>query len=573
MKVYLDGHNIPRRTFLKMAAGAMASSALAACVPAAAPAEPAAEEMGDDAASGCGGEVVVATEWENPLFNPLCKSAGTPARHVFEPIFNRLFEAMDWGPGPDCDGEVGLTLSLAEKVEEVEKNRVWMVDLRQDVNWHDGRPFTADDVVWTYYAMLHRDVAPTYANQFLMIKGGKQLFSEGGDSLEGVQKIDQYKVRIEFDEPDPLGIVGSPVSFGRYWYVTPKHGWEGVPLEKVGTHEPMAMSPIGTGPFKMGQIVERQYAELVANEDYFLGKPLADKYITRFLGPEARDAALEGGEVMQTGASSLDAWDRLGRLPHLTAYTRPTTLMFALDVNDTRWGDMAHTLAEAIRYAIDIGTILQDTSYGTNTPSRYIFEHILGPVGEPPDGLKTYEYNTERAREVLENAGWDFDTELEWSYWRPPDTLDLSIQAQLLDAGIKTKFRIIDVASWTEDIATAANYDLYFDAWMFSTDMQEMSTHIGCGWGFTSAGRNYDFYCNEELDAAWQAALAEEDPEAQIEMYRNLALILQEKWPWAPMYRRGMTTMVNNRLQGVWPHNDYQRNVRVPFERMCVTPA
>ena len=72
---------------------------------------------------------------------------------------------------------------------------------------------------------------------------------------------------------------------------------------------------------------------------------------------------------------------------------------------------------------------------------------------------------------------------------------------------------------------------------------------------------------------AWQAALAEEDPEAQIEMYRNLALILQKKWPWAPMYRRGMTTMVNNRLQGVWPHNDYQRNVRVPFERMCVTPA
>ena len=78
MKVYLDGHNIPRRTFLKMAAGTMASSALAACVPAAAPAEPAAEEMGDDASSGCGGEVVVATEWENPLFNPLCKSAGTP---------------------------------------------------------------------------------------------------------------------------------------------------------------------------------------------------------------------------------------------------------------------------------------------------------------------------------------------------------------------------------------------------------------------------------------------------------------------------------------------------------------
>ena len=97
MKVLLNGKDVPRRTFLKMAAGAMASSALAACVPAAAPAEPAAEEMADDAASSCGSEVVVATAWENPLFNPLTKSSGTPARHVFEPIFNRLFEAMDWG--------------------------------------------------------------------------------------------------------------------------------------------------------------------------------------------------------------------------------------------------------------------------------------------------------------------------------------------------------------------------------------------------------------------------------------------------------------------------------------------
>ncbi len=574
MKVYLDRHSIPRRTFLKMAAGAMASSALAACMPAAAPA--AGEAAGDVPTEVS--EVIVGTSWNHPSFNPLSsRIAGTAQKMVFDPIFERLFSPMEWGPGvetmkPPAPGE--LHMQLAEKVEEVEKNRVWNVHLRKDVKWHDGVAMTADDVVWTYYAMVHRDVAATIGSQYFALKGAARLHEEGGDELEGVQKIDDYTVRFEFEKPDPYGIGGSPVSFGRYWYVCPKHGWEGVPMEKVGTHEPMDMNPIGTGPFKVNEIVAEQFAELVANEDWWGGRPIADKYIFRFLSREAMDAALQAEEIMAGGASSAEAWSRLGEEPHLVAFNRPTIILFALDFNNNRLGDMVHPLCEATLYALDMDEILEKTHYGLHGASNYVFEHVPGPVGDPPEGLKTYDYNPEKAREVLEEAGWDFERELEWVYWADPSPMHLEIQERLADVGIKTKWRVIDEGSWVEVFPLNADYDIVLEAWFFTPRFEEMFSHVGCGWDHqTRGGRNWDGYCNPALDEAWQAAMAEEDTAKQVEMFREVALIMQENWQWAPLYRNGFQCVFNKRLQGCVPPLEYGLNVAVPYERMTVAPA
>ena len=551
----------------------MASTALAACMPAAGPAQAPAEEALKE-----GAEVVLGMSWNHPSFNPLSsRIAGTAQKLVFDPIFDRLFCPMEWGPGvetmePPAPGE--LHLQLAEKVEEVEKNRVWNVHLRKDVKWHDGVPMTADDVVWTYYAMVHRDVATTLGSQYFALKGAQSLHEEGGDELEGVKKIDDYTVRFEFEKPDPYGIGGSPVSFGRYWYVCPKHGWKDVPLEKVGTYEPMAMKPIGTGPFKVGEIVAEQYAELVANEDWWGGRSVADKYIFRFLSREAMDAALQAEEIMAGGASGAEAWSRLGESPHLVAYNRPTIILFAMDYHNDRLGDMVHPLCEATLYALDMDEILEKTHYGLHGSSSYVFEHVPGPVGEPPEGLKTYDYNPQKAREVLEEAGWDFERELEWAYWADPSPMHLEIQERLADVGIKTKWKIIDGSSWVDVFPIRGDYDIVLEAWFFTPRFEEMFSHVGCGWDHeTKGGRNWDGYCNPALDEAWQAAMAEEDPEKSVEMFRELALIMQENWQWAPLYRNGFQCVFNKRLQGCVPFLEYGYNVTVPYERMSVAPA
>ena len=71
----------------------------------------------------------------------------------------------------------------------------------------------------------------------------------------------------------------------------------------------------------------------------------------------------------------------------------------------------------------------------------------------------------------------------------------------------------------------------------------------------------------------WQAAMAEEDPEKSVEMFRELALIMQENWQWAPLYRNGFQCVFNKRLQGCVPFLEYGYNVTVPYERMSVAPA
>ena len=101
-----------------------------------------------------------------------------------------------------------------------------------------------------------------------------------------------------------------------------------------------------------------------------------------------------------------------------------------------------------------------------------------------------------------------------------------------------------------------------------------MFSHVGCGWDHeTKGGRNWDGYCNPALDEAWQAAMAEEDPEKSVEMFRELALIMQENWQWAPLYRNGFQCVFNKRLQGCVPFLEYGYNVTVPYERMSVAPA
>ena len=214
MKVFLDGHNIPRRTFLKMAAGAMASSALASCLPAAAPAAgEAAGEIPKEAS-----EVVLGMSWEHPSFNPLSsRIAGTGQKLVFDPIFERLFSPMEWGPGvetmkPPAPGE--LHLQLAEKVEEVEKNRVWNVHLRKDVKWHDGVPLTADDVVWTYYAMVHRDVAATIGSQYFALKGLQSCTERAATNLRASRRSTTTPSASSLKSRTRMGSGGVPSHLG-----------------------------------------------------------------------------------------------------------------------------------------------------------------------------------------------------------------------------------------------------------------------------------------------------------------------------------------------------------------------
>lgn len=197
-----------------------------------------------------------------------------------------------------ADQPASLVPGLAEKWEVDPKNENrWIFTLRKGVKFHDGSPFTADDVVWNF-EKVRNDKAPQYeAKQAALV-------AVRIPSLAAVNKVDDYTVEILTKEPSAY--VPYQVSF---WFMSSQEHWE-----KSKSWSEFAKSPSGTGPWKFVNQTPRAKVEMVPNKDYWNPKrvPKVDRVILRPI-PEAsaRVAALLSGQVDFVEAPPPDSIARL----------------------------------------------------------------------------------------------------------------------------------------------------------------------------------------------------------------------------------------------------------------------
>jgi peptide/nickel transport system substrate-binding protein len=340
-----------------------------------------------------------------------------------------------------------------------------------------------------------------------------------------------------------------------------------MPFEEIWA-EPYALNPVGNGPFKWSNYVEGQYAELVANEDFFLGRPLLDKIIVRFGDPDTLSAALESGEIDGTSVAAGPVFDRLSSLdyliPSLVSAPHPNGIVF----NWERWPDHAGALGRAVWHAIDMETLNAQLYSGTLTPTASLFSHVTG-LEAPPDGAASLNYDPDAARAILSDAGWDSNTELEWMMWSPPTAAQDAIQAMLSDVGIKTVFNQIDVATVVDQLYREGNYDLVLANFGPYQSMLDNWKYLKCGWSYDEGGFNYSRYCNEAVDALWQSALDEPDFARQVPIWEDVQREFAQNPAQATLYRSSVCYVWNERVKGAYPYQ-YRLPVRGPFERVWV---
>lgn len=179
-----------------------------------------------------------------------------------------------------ADGLIEPALAAAYQVDA--SGTIYHFHLRQDVTWHDGRPFTADDVVFTLRTLQIADRP-----------GEPAIAAAWQDVL--VDRIDEHTVRITLTAPYApfLSIARVPI--------VPAHVFSGLPLSEWAS-APLAPRLIGTGPYRLVELREDR-ALLEANLRYFGGRPYIERFELRFVAaPEAAFAALVRGEVTAFGA-------------------------------------------------------------------------------------------------------------------------------------------------------------------------------------------------------------------------------------------------------------------------------
>lgn len=274
---------------------------------------------------------------------------------------------------------------LAESAEPSPDRAVWTVRLRPGLKWHDGRPLTADDVAFTYDYFRQKRPPGRWGHHVFQIP-----------PYQGAEVVDPLTVRLRFGAPAPTFTILP----GGDLPILPKHVWETVDQPAAFTEA----VPVGSGPFKVVEMVSDQRYVLEANPDYFKGKPLVDRLVLPVVRePSSAFAALRTGQVdsvFRPLPPELVEPLRQQRDLRVVRATRFESVQihfktFAGPLADPR-------LRRAISLAINRDDLVRTVLLGEGDPGRGGFYHPESPWATP--GGKA-EFDPAQAERVLDEAG------------------------------------------------------------------------------------------------------------------------------------------------------------------------
>lgn len=441
----------------------------------------------------------------------------------------------------------GVEPLLAESWEMEGNGDAFVFHLREGVTWHDGEPFTADDVVYTFNIFANPTVASTYASKLAAVKGYEEFQAGTATELSGVTKIDDMTVRVEMSSPSPLWVDLQQISIS----ILPEHILGSVAPDQLRTN-PYWKNMVGTGPFVMTKFVDDQYIEGEANENYFLGKPKLDKIVFQIYADTAAILnALEAGELDSTpyegGGIPLDQVQRFEAMDHLTVLGNmdaglPTFIMLNLEDPDFA----KQEVREAMMYAIDRQAIMETIRTNLGEISNTMFP---AEWARPTD-LNEYAYDPAKAAELLATAGWDSTRKIDFLYYYNDQVnkdIVVAIQAYLAAVGINIEPRLVDGAGFNQALV-----DKTFQAG-YAANGQGLDPSLGALITKCGTQRAMSF-CNERVDELFDLGLSVAERDARAPYYQEISTILNDElpklWLWYDVRPMGF----NSRIVGLAQH-------------------
>ena len=462
---------------------------------------------------------------------PLLASDST-SHEIAGLIFNGLIK---------YDKDVNVVGDLAESWDVSRDGLVITFHLRKNVRWHDGKPFTAEDVLYTYRVTVDPKTPTAYAGDFLKVKKA--------------EAVDDHTFRVTYDKPFAPGLMSWSVG------ILPKHLLAG----KEITTSPLGRHPIGTGPYKFKEWVTGQKIVLVSNPDYFEGRPYIDGAILRIIP----DTATMFLELRANGI------DRMGLTP--LQYTRQTeSNVFKKNYNKFRYLSFAYTymgynlknplfadkqVRQAIAHAVNREEIIEGVLLGLGKPSTGPYKP--GTWAYNPK-VRIYAYDPTKAKALLAEAGWkDGDGDGILDKEGKPFEFEIItnqgneirakcaeiIQRRLAEIGIRVKIRVVEWAAFVNDFINKRKFDATILGWTIPLEPDLYDV-----WHSSKTGPqelNFVSYKNAEVDALIVKARETFDRAVRKRSYDRIQEILAEEQPYLFLYVPDALPIVHARFRGV----------------------
>ncbi len=436
--------------------------------------------------------------------------------------------------------------SLIEKWEPSADLKTWTLRVRKSVKWHNGRQFTADDVIWNFKRVLDPKTGSSVVGLmkgFLLEdvdtgekddKGNPKKSSRLWDA-GAIQKVDDFTVRLngktaQLAVPEQLFhypfLILDPAENGEF---------------KVGSN--------GTGAFTLveNEVGRRQVLK-ARKQGYWGGGPYLDQLEFIDLGddPAASVAALASKQVDGLYGADIVQLEALQKIPHVpmyqvtTAYTATARMQPVKPFDDKR-------VRQAMRYAIDSNAVLQVAHRGLGQPGEH---HHVSPVHPEYAKLPPPSRDVARAKKLLAEAGFPNGIDVEIICRPQPAWELLAVQTmveQWKEAGIRVKINVMPSTQYWE-VWTKVPFG-------FTTWAHRPLGIMSLALAYRSGGPwNESKYSNPEFDRLLTQAEGTLDVASRREIMSRLEAILQDDGPIVQPVWRAIFTFHDKRVQGFKPH-------------------
>lgn len=437
---------------------------------------------------------------------------------------------------------------LASKWSENEDGLIYTFKLRPEVKWHDDKPFTSDDVVFSY----------EYMKKYLPVNGGCP------DTVKHVEAIDELTVKIQIEEQD-VDFLSNLSS----WVIIPKHIWENVTDPNNFTTD----AAVGTGPYKLTEYSkEHGTYRFVANADFWGSKPRINEI--KFVPAGEAVLAFEQGEIDRNSVTP----DILARYENNREYrimSYETSWAYRLYFNMAKRPELAEiSFRQAIAYAVNRQELVDKIARGNAVPGS---PGVLHPKNEYYNAqAPQYSHDTTKAKELLNSLGYkDADTDgilknsqgerLSFQLVCDDGSARLAevIQQHLAEVGIEVVIKSVDMKT-RDDRFKNGDYELCINGSGNGEDLSEL-TNISSQGKATSTTAKTMGYNNPEVDKMYTAQQKEKDPEKRKGIMFELQQIIAEEIPKLTIYYTKSLAVHRPAVYDGWSEDTYHSDSRSNF--------
>ena len=530
--------------------------------------DPTEDVLANNPAAGKGNVLTIGGTNLNGILNPITYSTAYDY-WMIGAIFNQLLYIEE-------DGSLSTKGGLAEKYEVSPDGKVVTWYLRKGVKFHDGVELTAEDVAFTYDAIMRPDYKGRSFNLVRDIIGAVDRKEGKVDTVEGIEILDKYTVRLTLAAAKATTLRNLNIM------PMPKHYYDKATSEEMAALDRV---PIGTGPFKMKTFLVEQYCELEPFADYWQGKPKLDGVIYKMVARANELSEFEIGSIDAVNfENSKENYEIIEGFNHGTLLNKWNNGYAYVGFNHNNSILQDVKVRQALVYGVDRAGFVQSffgdlggaVAHGPISPVSWAY---------PQGGLNEYKYDPVQANKLLDEAGWAKAAD-GWRYkdgkklalnWKSYQEAEWAIKFPALakenwkELGVDLEIELMDFNSLGTLLSEPANkekWDLFNMAWGLTADPDMQTTFSK---NTFPPGNNRGYYYNEKVEELMEKGVLELDQNKRKDIYLELAKLFNEDLPYMFVYVRMNPWMVNKRVVNYsptefqyWWHNAHEIEIVLP---------